>query len=149
MIRQPPRSTRTDTLFPYTTRFRSLEVEGVDNPGEKLAAFTVAKVLSAAPHPDADKLQVLSIDAGDGPLQVVCGAPNARAGLIGVFGPPGAFVPGGGCELKVAAIRGVPSNGMMCSARELEIRQGPEGLTAFLEDALVGTPYPHSAGLDQ
>src|SRR3546814_6491389 len=91
-----------------------LGVEGVDNPGEKRAACTVAKVLSAAPHPDADKLQVLSIDAGDGPLQVVCGAPNARAGLIGGFGPPGAFVPGGGFELKVAAIRGVTSNGMMC-----------------------------------
>src|SRR3546814_3549535 len=94
-----------DEIVEALTRV-GLEVEGVDNPGEKLAAFTVAKVLSAAPHPDADKLQVLSIDAGDGPLQVVCGAPNARAGLIGVFGPPGAFVPGGGFELKVAAIRG-------------------------------------------
>jgi phenylalanyl-tRNA synthetase beta chain len=64
-----------------------LEVEGIDNPAEKLAAFRIAKILSAAPHPQADKLQVLSVDAGDGPLQVVCGAPNARAGLVGVFGP--------------------------------------------------------------
>ncbi|MEV9536297.1 phenylalanine--tRNA ligase subunit beta, partial [Klebsiella pneumoniae] len=92
-----------------------LEVEGVENPGAKLAAFRVAKVLSAAPHPQADKLQVLSVDAGDGPLQVVCGAPNARAGLVGVFGSPGATVPSNGMVLKVTAIRGVESNGMMCS----------------------------------
>ena len=71
-----------------------LEVEGVENPGEKLAAFKVARVLSAERHPQADKLQVLSVDAGDAPIQVVCGAPNARAGLIGVFGAPGAYVPG-------------------------------------------------------
>src|SRR3546814_1198691 len=103
-----------DEIVEALTRV-GLEVEGVDNPGEKLAAFTVAKVLSAAPHPDADKLQVLSIDAGDGPLQVVCGAPNARAGLIGVFGPPGAFVPGGGFELKVAAIRGEIGRGHVCT----------------------------------
>ena len=84
-----------------------LEVEGVENPGEKLAAFRVARVLSAERHPQADKLQVLSVDAGDGPLQVVCGAPNARAGLVGVFGMPGATVPANGMVLKVAAIRGV------------------------------------------
>src|SRR3546814_18317331 len=78
---------------------------------------------------------------------LVCGAPNARAGLIGVFGPPGAFVPGGGFELKVAAIRGVTSNGMMCSARELEIGEGHEGIIELPEDALVGTAYPDYAGL--
>jgi len=130
-----------------------LEVEGVDNPGEKLAAFTVAKVLTAAPHPNADKLQVLSVDAGPNfnkgaPLQVVCGAPNARAGLVGVFGPPGAFVPGSGFELKVAAIRGVESNGMMCSARELEIGEGHDGIIELPEDAPVGTAYPDYAGLN-
>ena len=79
-----------------------LEVEGIDNAAEKLGAFRIAKVLNAAPHPQADKLQVLSVDAGDGPLQVVCGAPNARAGLIGVFGAPGAVVPSNGMVLKVA-----------------------------------------------
>ncbi|RIA44620.1 phenylalanyl-tRNA synthetase beta subunit [Hephaestia caeni] len=136
-----------DAIVEALTRV-GLEVEGVDNPGEKLAAFKVARVLSAAPHPDADKLQVLSIDAGDGPLQVVCGAPNARSGLIGVFGPPGAFVPGGGFELKVAAIRGVTSNGMMCSARELEIGEGHEGIIELPADAPVGAAYPDYAGLN-
>src|SRR3546814_4744613 len=81
------------------------EVEGVENPAEKLAGFRVAKVLTAEKHPQADKLQVLTVDTGDGaaPLTVVCGAPNARAGLIGVLGLPGAVVPANGMELKVAA----------------------------------------------
>ncbi|MGN6278549.1 MAG: phenylalanine--tRNA ligase subunit beta [Sphingomonas sp.] len=136
-----------DDIVEALTRV-GLEVEGVDNPGEKLAAFTVAKVLSAAPHPNADKLQVLLVDAGNGPLQVVCGAPNARAGLVGVFGPPGAHVPGSGFELKVAAIRGVESNGMMCSARELEIGEGHDGIIELPADAPVGTAYPDYAGLN-
>lgn len=136
-----------DAIVEALTRI-GLEVEGVDTPGDKLAAFKVAKVLTAAPHPNADKLQVLSVDAGGGPLQVVCGAPNARAGLVGVFGPPGAFVPGSGFELKVAAIRGVESNGMMCSARELEIGEGHDGIIELPADAPVGTPYPDYAGLN-
>ncbi|MFM5893447.1 MAG: YtpR family tRNA-binding protein, partial [Novosphingobium sp.] len=106
-----------------------LEVEGVENPADRLAGFTVAKVLTAEPHPNADKLRVLSVDAGTGtPLQVVCGAPNARAGMIGVLGTPGAIVPGGGFELKVSAIRGVESNGMMCSVRELELGDEHDGI---------------------
>ena len=125
-----------------------LEVEGVDNPGEKLAAFRVAKVLSAERHPQADKLQVLSVDAGDGPLQVVCGAPNARAGMFGVFGAPGAYVPGLDVTLKVASIRGVESNGMMCSTRELELGDDHDGIIELPDDATVGTPYPHYAGLN-
>lgn len=84
-----------------------LEVEGVENPAEKLAGFRVAKVLTAEKHPQADKLQVLTVDSGEGVLQVVCGAPNARAGLVGVLGLPGAVVPANGMELKVAAVRGV------------------------------------------
>lgn len=125
-----------------------LEVEGVENPGEKLAAFRVARVLSAEPHPQADKLQVLSVDAGDGPLQVVCGAPNARAGLVGVFGMPGATVPANGMVLKVAAIRGVESNGMMCSTRELELGEDHDGIIELPADAPIGTPFPAYAGLD-
>jgi len=125
-----------------------LEVEGVENPGAALSAFRVAKVLSAERHPQADKLQVLSVDAGDGPTQVVCGAPNARAGMIGVFGPPGAYVPGADITLKVAAIRGVESNGMMCSARELQIGEGHEGIIELPADAPVGAAYPDYAGLD-
>ncbi len=125
-----------------------LEVEGVENPGEKLAAFRIAKVLSAAPHPQADKLQVLSIDAGDGPMQVVCGAPNARAGLIGVFGAPGAVVPSNNMVLKVAEIRGVTSNGMMCSVRELELGDEHDGIIELPDDAPVGASYTSYAGLD-
>ena len=102
-----------------------LEVEGVEDPALKLAGFRVAKVLTADRHPDADKLQVLTVDAGDGkPLQVVCGAPNARTGLVGVLGLPGAVVPANGMTLKVAGVRGVESNGMMCSTRELELGAG-------------------------
>ena len=87
-----------------------LEVEEIDEPWLKLAGFRVAKVLTAARHPDADKLQVLTVDAGDGqPLQVVCGAPNARAGLVGVLGLPGAVVPANGMVLKKASVRGVES----------------------------------------
>jgi phenylalanyl-tRNA synthetase beta chain len=125
-----------------------LEVEGIENTGEKLAAFRIARVLSAAPHPQADKLQVLSVDAGDGPVQVVCGAPNARAGLIGVFGAAGAIVPSNKMVLKVAAIRGVESNGMMCSSRELELGDDHDGIIELAGDAPVGERYAEWAGLD-
>lgn len=136
-----------DTIVAALTRI-GLEVEGVETPGEKLAAFRVARILSAERHPQADKLQVLSVDAGDGPLQVVCGAPNARAGLVGVFGMPGATVPANGMVLKVAAIRGVESNGMMCSTRELELGEDHDGIIELPGDAPVGTPYPDYAGLN-
>ncbi len=126
-----------------------LEVEGVENPAERLAGFRVAKVLTAAPHPQADKLQVLTVDPGDGqPLQVVCGAPNARAGLVGVFGTEGATVPANGMVLRKAAIRGVESNGMMCSARELELSDEHEGIIELPQDAPVGTAFADYAGLD-
>lgn len=126
-----------------------LEVEGIENPGEKLAAFRVAKVLTAERHPQADKLQVLTIDTGDGvPLQVVCGAPNARAGLVGVLGLPGAVVPANGMVLKVAAVRGVESNGMMCSTRELELGEDHDGIIELPEDAPIGTSFPDYAGLN-
>ena len=124
-----------------------LEVEGVTDPAAKLAGFTVARVLSAERHPQADKLQVLSVDAGDGPLQVVCGAPNARAGLVGVFGKPGAAVPANGMVLKVAGIRGVESNGMMCSTRELELGEDHDGIIELPDDAPVGTAFADYAGL--
>lgn len=125
-----------------------LEVEGVENPAEKLGAFRIARVLSAAPHPQADKLQVLSVDVGQGdPLQVVCGAPNARAGLIGVLGQPGDYVPGLDVTLKIAAIRGVESRGMMCSLRELELGESHEGIIELPADAPVGQVYVDWAGL--
>jgi phenylalanyl-tRNA synthetase beta chain len=137
-----------DDIVEALTRV-GLEVEGVDNPGEKLAAFKVAKVLTAERHPQADKLQVLTVDTGDGaPLQVVCGAPNARPGLVGVLGLPGAIVPANGMELKVSAIRGVESNGMMCSTRELELGDDHDGIIELPADAPIGTTFPDYAGLN-
>lgn len=124
-----------------------LEVEGLEDPADKLAGFRVAKVLTAAPHPDADKLQVLTVDTGEGdPLQVVCGAPNARAGMKGVLGLPGAVVPANGMELRKSAIRGVESNGMMCSVRELELGDEHDGIIELPEDAPVGTGFAEYHG---
>ncbi|ANI77786.1 phenylalanine--tRNA ligase subunit beta [Sphingobium sp. EP60837] len=125
-----------------------LEVEGVENPAEKLGAFRIARVLTAEPHPQADKLQVLTVDSGDGALQVVCGAPNARAGLVGVFGTEGAVVPVNGMVLKKTAIRGVESNGMMCSFRELELGEDHEGIIELNADSPVGEVYARWAGLN-
>ncbi|OCC24090.1 phenylalanine--tRNA ligase subunit beta [Croceicoccus estronivorus] len=124
-----------------------IEVEGIEDPAERLAGFRVAKVLTAAPHPDADKLQVLSVDTGEGePLQVVCGAPNARAGLVGVLGTAGAIVPANGMQLRKSAIRGVESNGMMCSTRELELGDDHDGIIELPADAPVGTPFARYQG---
>ena len=125
-----------------------LEVESITNPAELLGPFRIARVLSAERHPQADKLQVLSVDAGDGPVQVVCGAPNARAGMLGVFGPPGAYVPGSDMTLKVAAIRGVESHGMMCSVRELQLGEEHDGIIELPEDAPVGRFYADWAQLN-
>ena len=125
-----------------------LEVESLTNPAEALAPFRVARVLTAEKHPEADKLQVLTVDAGTGEtIQVVCGAPNARAGLVGVFGAPGDYIPGTDMTLKVAAIRGVESRGMMCSARELELGDDHSGIIELSEDAPVGTSFVDYAGL--
>ena len=124
-----------------------LEVEGVEDPAERLAGFRVAHVLTAARHPDADKLQVLTVDTGEGdPLQVVCGAPNARAGMKGVLGLPGATVPANGMVLKKSAIRGVESNGMMCSVRELELGEDHDGIIELPDDAPVGTSFAQYHG---
>jgi phenylalanyl-tRNA synthetase beta chain len=126
-----------------------LEVESVDDPAAKLTGFRIARVISATRHPDADKLQVLSIDVGDGtPLQVVCGAPNARAGLVGVLGQPGAVVPANGMVLKKAAVRGVESQGMMCSTRELELGDDHEGIIELPGDAPVGAAFADYHGAD-
>jgi len=126
-----------------------LEVEELSNPAEALAPFTVARVVTAEKHPQADKLQVLIVDAGtDEEIQVVCGAPNARAGMLGVFGPPGAYIPGSDMTLKVAAIRGVESRGMMCSSRELGLGDDHTGIIELPAGAPIGTAYTTYAGLD-
>ena len=136
-----------DTIAEKLTAI-GLEVEGVSNPAEALAPFRVAKVLTAEKHPQADKLQVLTVDAGEGPVQVVCGAPNAHAGMLGVFGPPGAYIPGSDITLKVAAIRGVESRGMMCSSRELELGDDHSGIIELPDDAPVGACFTDYAALN-
>ncbi len=112
-----------------------LEVEGIDNPAEKLGAFTVARLVEATPHPNADKLRVCKVDTGKGVAQVVCGAPNARAGLISVFAAPGVYVPGSDFTLGAAKIRGVESSGMLCSERELELSAEHDGIIELPESA--------------
>ncbi|MEP4290501.1 MAG: YtpR family tRNA-binding protein, partial [Rhizobiaceae bacterium] len=125
-----------------------LEVEDVDNRAA-FQPFTIAKVLTAEQHPDADKLRVLTVDTGDGkPIQVVCGAPNARAGLVGAFAGPGTYVPGIDITLGVGNIRGVESHGMMCSERELELSDEHDGIIDLPENAPVGTPFADYAGLN-
>ncbi|WP_421839720.1 phenylalanine--tRNA ligase subunit beta [Novosphingobium sp.] len=126
-----------------------LEIEGVEDASAALKKFRVARVLTAERHPQADKLQVLSVDLGDGtPLQVVCGAPNARAGLVGVLGVPGAVVPANGMELRKSAIRGVESNGMMCSTRELGLGEEHDGIIELPADAPIGTSFADYLGSD-
>uniref|UniRef100_E6VF10 Phenylalanine--tRNA ligase beta subunit n=1 Tax=Rhodopseudomonas palustris (strain DX-1) TaxID=652103 RepID=E6VF10_RHOPX len=126
-----------------------LEVEGIEDKAKALAPFTIAKVLTAEKHPNADKLQVCTVDVGDGaaPVQVVCGAPNARAGLVTVFSPPGTYIPGKNITLGVGTIRGVESRGMLCSAAELEISEDHDGIIELPADAPVGTAYAEWAGL--
>ncbi|RWE58010.1 phenylalanine--tRNA ligase subunit beta [Mesorhizobium sp.] len=126
-----------------------LEVEHVDDRSS-LKPFVIAKVLTAVQHPDADRLRVLTVDTGDGkaPVQVVCGAPNARAGLIGAFAAPGTYIPGIDVTLAVGKIRGVESHGMMCSERELELSEEHDGIIDLPADAPVGTSYAAYAHLD-
>ncbi|MER8975181.1 MULTISPECIES: phenylalanine--tRNA ligase subunit beta [unclassified Mesorhizobium] len=126
-----------------------LEVEHVDDRA-RLAPFVIAKVVTAVQHPDADRLRVLTVDTGDGkpPVQVVCGAPNARAGLIGAFAAPGTYIPGIDVTLTVGKIRGVESHGMMCSERELELSEEHDGIIDLPADAPVGTSFAAYAHLD-
>jgi len=127
-----------------------LEVEEIADPAEKLAPFTVARVLEAEKHPNADKLKVCKVDTGKETVEVVCGAPNARAGMIGVFAPPGTYIPGTGITLAKAAIRGVESAGMLCSERELQLSDEHAGIIELPEklEAKVGQPYAAVMGLD-
>ncbi|PTM97214.1 phenylalanine--tRNA ligase subunit beta [Mycoplana dimorpha] len=125
-----------------------LEVEEVDDKAS-FKPFVIAKVVSAEQHPNADKLRVLMVDTGAGaPVQVVCGAPNAREGLIGAFAAPGTYVPGIDVTLSVGNIRGVESRGMMCSERELEMSDNHDGIIELPADAPVGASFAAYAGLD-
>ena len=127
-----------------------LEVEEVVDPAAALAPFAVARIVEAGPHPDADKLKLCKVEAVvDGKtemLQVVCGAPNAKTGLLGIFAPSGATIPANGMVLKPTKIRGVESNGMMCSERELELSDEHDGIIELDGDFAVGTPASEALG---
>src|SRR3981189_2994690 len=126
-----------------------LEVEQIDDKAKALAPFTIARVISAEQHPNADRLRVCMVDTGNGgaPGQVVCGAPNARAGLVSVFSAPGTFIPGKNITLGVGTIRGVESRGMLCSEAELQISEDHDGIMELAADAPIGAGYAEWAGL--
>ena len=138
------------TLAEITERLTmiGLEVEHVDDKAA-LKPFVIARVLTAIQHPDADRLRVLTVDTGSGgAIQVVCGAPNARAGLVGAFAAPGTYIPGIDTTLSVGKIRGVESRGMMCSERELQLSDEHSGIIDLPEDAPVGASFAAYAHLD-
>jgi phenylalanyl-tRNA synthetase beta chain len=117
-----------------------LEVEEVHDPIAALAPFTAARIVSADRHPQADRLQVCQVETVDGMKEIVCGAPNARAGLMTIYAPIGAYVPGLGVTLVEKPVRGVVSNGMLCSASELELADESDGIQELPDDVAVGTP---------
>jgi len=117
-----------------------LEVEGIENPAEKLADFTIGYVESAEKHPDADKLKVCQVTTKDGPTQIICGAPNARAGITVVIASPGTYVPGIDTTIGVGKIRGIESFGMMCSEREMELSDEHDGIIE-LDSGTVGQSF--------
>ncbi|MBN8292870.1 phenylalanine--tRNA ligase subunit beta [Rhodobacter sp. NTK016B] len=131
-----------------------LEVEEVADPAATLGAFRIARIAEAVKHPDADKLNLCRVEVMDGPggaveeVQVVCGAPNAKTGLVGVFAPVGTHIPGTGVDLKPGVIRGQASNGMMCSERELELSEDHDGIIELPSDAPLGMRYIDYAGLN-
>ena len=123
-----------------------LEVEGVDDPAEGLAPFVIGYVEEARKHPNADRLQVCMVNNGSEVIQVVCGAPNARTGMKGVFAPAGSHIPGTGIDLKAGEIRGEASNGMLCSEREMGLSDEHDGIIDLADDAPVGTSFAAYAG---
>ena len=126
-----------------------LEVEHIDDKAKALAPFTIAKVITAEQHPNADRLRVCMVDTGNGepPVQVVCGAPNARAGLMTVFSPPGTYIPAKDFTISVGVIRGVESRGMLCSASELALPDDTDGIIELPADAPIGARYAEWAKL--
>ncbi|HEY3638426.1 MAG TPA: phenylalanine--tRNA ligase subunit beta [Rhizomicrobium sp.] len=125
-----------------------LEVESVEDKGAALGDFIVAHVVSADKHPNADKLKLCRVDTGSDIVQVVCGAPNAHTGMKGVFAPPGTVIPQSGETLKISAIRGVESRGMLCSERELLISEEHNGIIELDAAAEIGTSAARALGLD-
>ncbi len=136
-----------DEILAALTRI-GLEVEGVEDKAAELAAFRVAHVTNAVQHPNADRLRVCQVMTADGNVEVVCGAPNARTGIKVAFAPVGSIIPASGLELKAGAIRGVTSNGMLCSSRELKLGEDHDGIMELPEKAAIGTPIADVLGLN-
>jgi len=127
-----------------------LEVERVEDKAKDYAPFKVVQILEAVQHPNADRLRVCKVDNGSGtPLQIVCGAPNARAGLKTVLGLPGTYIPGKDITLSVGKIRGVESQGMMISGAEIGFNEDHSGIIEMPEDAAIGTPFAEVLGLSE
>jgi len=125
-----------------------LEVESIEDPAETLKDFVVAQVTDAKQHPDADRLRVCQVDTGSGSVEVVCGAPNARTGIKVVFAKDGSYIPGTGITLKKSKIRGVTSNGMLLSAREMGLGDDHAGIVELPEAAVIGSPAAAAMGLN-
>jgi phenylalanyl-tRNA synthetase beta chain len=125
-----------------------LEVEGITNPAETLRGFVVGYVVEAVQHPNADRLRLCKVDTGSGTVQVVCGAPNARTGMKGIFAPTGSYIPGTDMTLKASKIRGEESNGMLCSFRELQLGEDHSGIIDLPAEAKTGAPAAEALGLD-
>ena len=129
-----------------------LEVESIEDPGKHLGSFTIARIVEAKKHPNADKLQIVQVEIAKGAalMEVVCGAPNARAGMIAVFAALGTYIPGSKITLEKKPVRGVVSNGMMCSAAELELSSDSDGILDLPADwaSKVGERYIDAAGLN-
>ncbi len=139
---------KLDAIVATLTKI-GLEVEHVHDPAASLKNFVIAAIIEAKPHPNADRLRVCLVDSGgDRPIQVVCGAPNARTGLKSVFAAPGTHIPGKQVTLGKGVIRGVESNGMLCSGAELELAEDHGGILELPEDAPVGVAYAQWARLD-
>ena len=136
-----------DDILGYMLK-AGLEVESVEDPAEDLKAFTVCKVTDAQPHPDADKLRVCTVDTVDGVKQIVCGAPNARAGMTAIYAPLGSYIPGLDFSLdkKPRKIRGVESHGMMCSTKELNAGEDHDGIADLDASISLGTPAAEALG---
>ncbi len=125
-----------------------LEVEGITNAAETLKGFVVGYVVEAVQHPNADRLRVCKVDTGAGVVQVVCGAPNARTGMKGIFAPTGSYIPGTDLHLKASKIRGEESNGMLCSSRELQLGDDHSGIIDLPAETRTGASAAEALGLD-
>ncbi|GBQ51835.1 phenylalanine--tRNA ligase subunit beta [Komagataeibacter sucrofermentans] len=149
-LREHLETTATLEEITATLNTIGLEVEGVEDPGAALASFRTARIIEAVQHPNADRLRVCQVDAGEGfeRVQVVCGAPNARTGLHVIFAPPGTHIPASGITIKAGKLRGEASGGMLCSLRELGLGEDHDGIAELPEGTAPGQSYPLFAKLD-